>query len=61
MDVKFLSVKENVKKGVLSIEHIDSASMIAYPLTKPLVVGIFKQHVTKMGVLESFDSTKAWE
>lgn len=42
MVVKFLAMKENVKKGMFSIEHIDFASMIAYPLTKPLAVGIFK-------------------
>lgn len=61
MNVKFLSVKENVRKGVLSIEQIDLASMIADPLTKPLAVRIFKEHVAKVGILGFFDSTKAWE
>lgn len=55
---KFLSVKENVRKGVLSIEQIDLASMIADHLTKPLAVRIFKEHVAKVGILGFFDSTK---
>lgn len=55
---KFLSVKENVRKGVLSIEQIDLASMIADHLTKPLAGRIFKEHVAKVGILGFFDSTK---
>lgn len=58
MNVKFLSVKENVRKGVLSIEQIDLASMIADHLTKPLAVRIFKEHVAKVGILGFFYSTK---
>nr|XP_028952478.1 uncharacterized protein LOC114822309 [Malus domestica] len=56
MDIKYRSVSEDVKSGLLVIKHINTGSMITDPLTKPLPVAVFKQHVAKMGVLESFDS-----
>ncbi|KAM0968159.1 hypothetical protein TB1_015836 [Malus domestica] len=61
MDVKYLSVKEHVKKGDILVEHIDTQRMIADPLTKPLAVGVFKEHITSMGFHESFDSAGLWE
>ncbi|KAM1386267.1 hypothetical protein ACFX1X_032947 [Malus domestica] len=61
MDIKYRSVRDDVKSGLVVIEHIDTGSMIADPLTKPLPVAVFKQHVAKMGVLESFDSVTMWE
>ena len=56
MDVKYQSVKEKVKAGIVSIEHINTSEMLADSLTKPLGVGVFKDHVTCMGVVESFDA-----
>ena len=61
MDIKYLSVKEHVRKGEITIEHIETNSMIADPLTKPLAVGVFKDHVSKMGVLDSLESAEGWE
>ena len=61
MDVKYQSVKEKVKAGMVSIEHIDTTLMLADPLTKPLAVGVFKNHVANMGVVESFDSATVWK
>lgn len=58
MDVKYLVVRDRVKNEEIIIEHIDSQSMIADPLTKALPVGVFKDHVTRMGLVESFDQ---WE
>ncbi|KAB2618100.1 abscisic acid 8'-hydroxylase 4-like [Pyrus ussuriensis x Pyrus communis] len=50
MDIKYLSVKEHVRKGEVVIKHIETKSMIANPLTKPLAVGVFKEHIMKMDV-----------
>lgn len=61
MDVKYLSVKDHVKKGEISVEHIDAKLMLADPLTKPLQVGVFKDHVSNMGLHESFESVEVWE
>ncbi|KAM1269944.1 hypothetical protein ACFX15_001999 [Malus domestica] len=58
MDVKFLKVREMVKKGEIEILYLPTEKMIADPLTKALPNNAFKAHVTKMGVLESFDK---WE
>lgn len=55
MDVKFLKVKEQVKKGVTEVQYISTTLMLADPLTKALPVGEFKLHVAWMGVLEGFD------
>lgn len=61
MDVKYLSIKKHVKKGEVHVEHIDKKLMLADPLTKPLVVGVFKDHVANMGVHDGFESTEMWE
>lgn len=61
MDVKYLSVKEHVKKGEIKIEHVDTRLMLADPLNKPLAMGIFKDHVSNMGVHDMFYSTEVWE
>jgi hypothetical protein len=37
IDIKFIAVKERVQSGLISIEHIGTASMLAYPLTKGLI------------------------
>ncbi|KAM1561755.1 hypothetical protein ACFX1Z_004844 [Malus domestica] len=58
MDVKFLKVREKVKKGEIEIQYLSTTAMIADPLTKALPNIVFKGHVEQMGVLESFDK---WE
>ena len=58
MDVKFLKVREIVKKGEIEIQFLSTNLMIADPLTKALPNNVFKGHVARMGVLESFDK---WE
>ncbi|KAM1627938.1 hypothetical protein COP1_016316 [Malus domestica] len=58
MDVKFLKVREMVKKGEIEIQFLSTNLMIADPLTKALPNNVFKGHVIRMGVLESFDK---WE
>ena len=58
MDVKFLKVREKVKEGVIVMEHLSTNMMIVDPLTKALPNGIFKAHVSHMGVVDAFDK---WE
>ena len=50
IDIKFLVVKERVQNGLISIEHIETNSMLADPLTKALLPKVFHKHVAKMGV-----------
>lgn len=40
------------------MEHLSNDVMISDPLIKALPIGVFKAHVARMGVLESFDQ---WE
>ena len=56
MEIKYLTVKDLVKKGDIVIEHIRTESMLADPLTKGLKPITFKEHVVNMGVIKSFDS-----
>lgn len=58
MDIKVLKVRDLIKEKKIEIEYINSGLNIADPLTKALPVGVFKDHVTRMRVLESSDQ---WE
>ncbi|KAL6633353.1 hypothetical protein ACP70R_026024 [Stipagrostis hirtigluma subsp. patula] len=51
MDLKYLSVKEEVQKKRVSIEHIGTALMVADPLTKGLPPKTFIGHVERMGII----------
>jgi hypothetical protein len=51
MKIKYLSVKDEVKKQTISIQHISTSLMIANPLTKGLPPKQFGELVTKMGVV----------
>ncbi|KAL1216602.1 Retrovirus-related Pol polyprotein from transposon TNT 1-94 [Cardamine amara subsp. amara] len=52
MEIKYLSVKEEVQKHRVAIEHIRTDMMVADPLTKGLPPGIYIGHVEKMGIME---------
>ena len=52
MDLRYLSVKEEVKKLKVSIEHISTNLMIADPLTKGLPHITFSGHVEHMGIID---------
>lgn len=52
MDLKHLSVKEEVQKHRVSIEHIGTKLMIVDPLTKGLPPKTFIGHVERMGVMD---------
>ncbi|CAN6704261.1 unnamed protein product [Malus baccata var. baccata] len=42
MDIKYLKVRDEVRKGTLDIQHINTKMMIADPKTKALSMGVFK-------------------
>jgi hypothetical protein len=51
----FLAVKERVQSGLISIEHIGTAFMLADPLTKGLIPKQFHEHVAHMGIYVTED------
>ena len=50
MELKYLTIKEEVQKQQVSIEHISTQLMIVDPLTKGLPPKTFKEHVDLMGL-----------
>ena len=61
IDIKFLLVKERVQSEHISIEHIDTNSMVADPLTKGLPPKVFHEHTTRMGIMSLEDIQFQWE
>ena len=55
IDIKFLVVKERVQSLQVSIEHINTNSMITDPLIKGLPPKVYHEHVTHMGVVHIND------
>ena len=53
MELKYLTVKEDVQKQQVSIEHISTQLMVADPLTKRLAPKTFKEHANRMGLENS--------
>ena len=51
MELKYFAMKKEVQKQKVSIEHISTNLMIAYPLTKRLPPKIFIEHVQNMGII----------
>ncbi|XP_048447428.1 secreted RxLR effector protein 161-like [Pyrus x bretschneideri] len=45
IDIKYLVVRRHVRNGEISIEHISTQQMIAYPITKGLLANLYKSHV----------------
>jgi hypothetical protein len=54
IDIKYLCVGENIKINEVLIEHISTELMIADPITKGLLVKLFKSHVENMRLIDSF-------
>ena len=50
MELKYLTIKEEVQKQQVSIEHISTQLMIAGSLAKGLPLKTFKEHVDRMGL-----------
>uniref|UniRef100_A0A2N9GYL9 Reverse transcriptase Ty1/copia-type domain-containing protein n=1 Tax=Fagus sylvatica TaxID=28930 RepID=A0A2N9GYL9_FAGSY len=55
MHIRYLVVREKILELQTSIIYIATEEMIADPLTKGLPPKVFKEHVTHMGLVESFD------
>ena len=55
IDIKFLVVKEIVQSGQVYLEHINTNSMVADPLTKGLPPKVFYEHTALMGVISLKD------
>ena len=53
MELKYFSVKEEVQKHKVTIEHISTKFMIADPLTIGLPPKTFVEHVERMGLINS--------
>ncbi|XP_075088124.1 secreted RxLR effector protein 161-like [Nicotiana tabacum] len=53
IDIKYLMVRDYVKKQGVNFEHIRTTLMIADPMTKGMLTNIFKDHVTHMGLSSS--------
>ena len=50
MEIKYLVIREEVQKHIVSIEYISTNFMIADPMTKGLPPKIFNEHVERMGI-----------
>ncbi|GAV60641.1 hypothetical protein CFOL_v3_04170 [Cephalotus follicularis] len=55
IDIKYMVVRDRIKVSAISIEHISGELMVADPLTKGLLVKLFKDHVQRMGLISSFN------
>ena len=51
--VKYFVVKKKVEDSLIIVVHMLTYSMVVDPLTKALPVGIFEEHVSRMGLLGS--------
>ena len=51
IDIKYLAVRERVKKQEVIIEHISTDLMVADPMPKELTVKVFSKHVECMGLV----------
>lgn len=56
MDMKYLKVRDEIRKMTVDIEHIGTNYMLVDPMTKALLVGVFKKLVYNMRVHETFES-----
>lgn len=61
MDIKYLKVRDEVRKRTIDIQHISKKLMVADPTRKALPVGVFKRHVFRKGIRETFDLVNGWE
>ena len=51
MELKYVIVKEEVQKQIVSIKHISTNLMIVDHLTKGLPLKTFIEHVESMGII----------
>ncbi|XP_049345469.1 secreted RxLR effector protein 161-like [Solanum verrucosum] len=53
MELKYFSIREEVQKHKVTIEHISTKLMIADPLTKGLPPKTFVEHFERMGLIDN--------
>ncbi|XP_033516008.1 secreted RxLR effector protein 161-like [Nicotiana tomentosiformis] len=53
IDIKYLMIRDYVKKQDVSFEHVSTTLMIVDPITKGLPANVFKDRVTHMGLSSS--------
>ena len=56
MEIKYLTVKELIKKGDITVEYISTDDMVADPLTKGLRPNVYQKHVLSMGLVKFHDT-----
>ena len=56
INIKYLTIKKNVKEGEISIESISTVDMIADLLTKGLSPCVYERHVNSMGLAASWNA-----
>ena len=53
MKFKYFTIKEEVQKHRVSIEHVCTSLMIFYPLTKGLPLNLYVGHVKNMNIMST--------
>ncbi|GAV86709.1 hypothetical protein CFOL_v3_30135 [Cephalotus follicularis] len=56
IEIKYLTIKEKVKNGDVTVEHISTDDMVADLLTKGLRPCIFERNAASMGLIASWDT-----
>ena len=54
-DVKYQFVREKKRKHLTHIKYVSIDCILVNPLTKALTIEMFKRHVIRMGLIESFN------
>jgi hypothetical protein len=52
IDIKFYVVKKRVHDQIIDLEHIRTKQLFAGPLTKGLILNVFRKLVTSIGLME---------
>ena len=50
IDIRYHYIKDMVGQGEVVLKHIHTDSMVADPLTKPVVRSVFLPHIRTMGL-----------
>ena len=56
MKIKYLTVKELVKKYDIIVEHISTDDIVVDPLTKGLRPNVYQKHILSMGLAKFRDA-----
>lgn len=53
IDIKFLIVRDHIKKNKIAIEYVNTKLMLTDPMIKGLSHKLYKNHVNNMGLIGS--------